>query len=68
MALPVWALFMKRVYADPTLKISKGNFEKPADLTIELDCSVYVGDSTDVDHDEHEPPPSDSKDKDRLGF
>lgn len=68
MALPVWALFMKRVYADQTLKISKGDFEKPADLNIELDCTVYAGDSTDVDHSEHEAPPTDSKDKDRLGF
>lgn len=41
MALPIWALYMKRVYADSTLKISKGDFEKPANLDVELDCDKY---------------------------
>ena len=29
MALPVWALYMKKVYADPTLHVSQGDFTKP---------------------------------------
>lgn len=42
MALPIWGKFFKKVYADPSLKVSQGNFEKPASLgDIELDCSKY---------------------------
>jgi penicillin-binding protein 1A len=40
MALPIWAVYMKKVYADPQLKISKGDFERPEkELSIEMDCS-----------------------------
>jgi penicillin-binding protein 1A len=39
MALPIWALYMKKVYADKTLGISKDPFEKPAkDDGIPTDC------------------------------
>jgi penicillin-binding protein 1A len=39
-ALPVWAIFMKKIYADKSLSISQGNFEKPSFLEqIQLDCS-----------------------------
>lgn len=38
MALPIWALFMKKCYADPTLHVSKEDFEKPANLSIKVDC------------------------------
>ena len=42
MALPIWAKFMQKVYADKTIKISKGEFEKPAKkMDIEMDCSKY---------------------------
>lgn len=40
-ALPIWGYFMNKVYADSTLKISKGDFARPATLNIELDCSKY---------------------------
>ena len=41
-ALPVWGLYMKKVYADPTLNYSKGGFEPPEKpLGVELDCSKY---------------------------
>ena len=39
MALPTWALFMKKCYEDKTLKISKENFIRPEELTINLDCA-----------------------------
>lgn len=39
MALPIWALYMKSCYADPMLRISKGNFEKPENLEIDFNCS-----------------------------
>lgn len=42
MALPIWALYMKKVYEDRTLKISQEDFEKPAGkISIELDCNKY---------------------------
>ncbi|HRH01384.1 MAG TPA: transglycosylase domain-containing protein [Bacteroidia bacterium] len=43
MALPIFGLYMQKVYADKTLKISQGDFEKPAgmDLKVETDCSKY---------------------------
>lgn len=42
MALPIWGKFFQKVYADPSLKISKNGFAKPANMgDIELDCSKY---------------------------
>jgi penicillin-binding protein 1A len=42
MALPIWGKFFQKVYNDKTLKVTKGDFEKPANLgDIELDCSKY---------------------------
>ena len=37
-ALPVWAYFMKLCYADENLKVSKSEFERPANLSIKVDC------------------------------
>lgn len=42
-ALPVFAKFMEKVYADESLKISKDKFPLPeGGLTRELDCSKYT--------------------------
>ena len=42
MALPIWALYMNKIYADPSLGISRGDFDKPLrDLSIEVDCEKY---------------------------
>jgi penicillin-binding protein 1A len=42
MALPIWALYMQKVYNDPALNVSQGDFEKPlADVSIEFDCDKY---------------------------
>lgn len=42
MALPIFAGFMKRVYANPKIKISKGDFEAPKNGTsIVYDCDKY---------------------------
>lgn len=43
MALPIWGLFMKSCYADDTLDVSKENFERPVNLSIEVDCDKYQG-------------------------
>ena len=40
MSLPTWALFMRKCYADPTLEISLEDFERPAVVSIPLDCNA----------------------------
>jgi penicillin-binding protein 1A len=42
MALPIWGLYMKKNYADEELGISKEDFEKPEDMSIEIDCSKFA--------------------------
>ena len=37
-ALPIWALYMKKVYGDPDIKISMGDFEKPLNYHFNFDC------------------------------
>ncbi|MDN3665095.1 penicillin-binding protein 1A [Algibacter miyuki] len=39
MALPIWGVYMKSCYADKNLDISTGAFEKPKNLSINVDCS-----------------------------
>lgn len=39
--LPIWALYMQKVYADSSLKISQEPFEKPDKVGIELDCNKW---------------------------
>lgn len=49
-ALPVWAYFMKKCYADEALQVSKSEFERPANLSIKVDCyqrPAVVKDTTD---------------------
>ncbi|MGA3013013.1 MAG: transglycosylase domain-containing protein [Bacteroidales bacterium] len=42
MALPIWAIYMKKVYADSTLRISKRDFDLPSKpLSVEFDCDKY---------------------------
>jgi penicillin-binding protein 1A len=45
MALPIWGLYYKKLYADPTLNVSKEAFERPEELTIEIDCRKHKDDS-----------------------
>lgn len=41
-ALPIWAVYMKSVWATKELKYSQQNFEDPKEkLSVELDCSKY---------------------------
>ncbi|MBT8316337.1 MAG: penicillin-binding protein [Lutibacter sp.] len=46
MALPIWALYYKKLYADANLNISQDEFEKPKNLSIKVNC-----DETNVDGD-----------------
>lgn len=49
-ALPIWGYFMKLCYEDENLKVSKTDFDRPANLSIKVDCytAPKVKDSTDI--------------------
>lgn len=60
MALPIWGKFFQKVYADKTIKISKGDFFKPARMTeVELDCSKYDEETQNVFEEEDSKDPFD---------
>jgi penicillin-binding protein 1A len=42
MALPIWALYMKANYEDEDLGISQDAFEKPENLSINVDCTKIL--------------------------
>jgi penicillin-binding protein 1A len=47
MALPIFALFLKKVYADPQFGILEANeFERPANFRIDLDCEKVKRESS----------------------
>ncbi|MEQ5790961.1 penicillin-binding protein [Muricauda sp. NFXS6] len=39
MALPIWALYMKKNYANEEIGVSKEAFEVPEEISINIDCS-----------------------------
>lgn len=39
LALPIWGLYMNKIYADKTLHVSKGEFPRPENLSIRVDCT-----------------------------
>ena len=49
MALPVWALYMKKCYADEELDVSDKAFKKPEELSIVTDCSKWNNENPDID-------------------
>ena len=56
-ALPVWGYFMKLCYADPGLHVSKSDFDRPANLSIKVDCytpRAVVKDTTNIQQDTEE--------------
>lgn len=40
LALPIWGIYMNKVYSDKSLDVSKGDFVKPDNLSIRVDCSI----------------------------
>jgi penicillin-binding protein 1A len=48
MALPIWANFMKGCYAIEDLEISKEEFEKPEQLSIETECDTTLYDEEEM--------------------
>ena len=48
-ALPIWALYMKSVYANPDLGIRRDAFDRPTGpITIPLDCATYLSESAEL--------------------
>lgn len=42
MALPIWAIYMRKIYNDKTINLYKGDFEPPSKpLSVEVDCNKY---------------------------
>ncbi len=41
MAMPLWAIFMKKVFADSSLGLVKERFPRPSKLSVEIDCRKY---------------------------
>ena len=41
MALPIWGMYMKDLYADEALDISQDAFPRPDNLSIEINCDEY---------------------------
>ncbi|RIV35040.1 penicillin-binding protein [Flagellimonas lutimaris] len=39
MALPIWALYMKKNYANEEIGVSQDAFEEPEEMSINIDCS-----------------------------
>ena len=48
MALPIWANFMKGCYAIEDLEISKEEFQKPEQLSIETECDTTLSDEEEM--------------------
>ena len=51
-ALPIWAVYMKKVYEDESLNISKGDFPKPeaSDVDLNFNCETYDPDPDAVEY------------------
>ena len=43
MALPIYGLFMQKVYADKSIHLTQGPFERPENFNIDLNCDENVG-------------------------
>ncbi|CAL2081250.1 penicillin-binding protein 1A [Tenacibaculum sp. 190524A05c] len=63
MSLPTWGIFMRKCYEDKSLNISKEPFDKPSDLSINIDCAKHEEDKKDEKKGEGE-----DKEKDEDEF
>jgi penicillin-binding protein 1A len=48
MALPIFGLFMQKVYADPRINLYKGPFPAPVNYDVPFDCSMREVEETDT--------------------
>jgi penicillin-binding protein 1A len=49
MALPIWGIYMRKCYKNNDLGISKANFKKPKNLSIETDCAKWKENNNGID-------------------
>ena len=49
MALPIWAMYMRSCYENEDLGVSKGEFQRPANLSIETNCYTWRQGDPDVE-------------------
>ncbi len=54
MALPIWALYMQKVYADKSIGLTQGDFEKPRGVNINLNCDQVSNENNNNDLNESE--------------
>ncbi len=67
-ALPIFGLYMRKVYDDKSLHYSKDDFPKPpGGMTREMDCSQYVGEYQGYST-ESQQPTIQTEQEERLGF
>ncbi|WP_438961585.1 transglycosylase domain-containing protein [Nonlabens sp.] len=52
MALPIWGSYMKAVYEDENLEVSKSNFAEPENLSITVDCEEYKEKQEELDDED----------------
>ncbi len=50
-AMPAYAKFMEKVFADPETGVKKQPFRKPSQMEVSLDCGKNLPDSTIIDQD-----------------
>ncbi len=50
MALPIFGLYMEKIYRDPKIKFYRGDFERP-NIPIEMDCSNFQQEIQGEPHD-----------------
>lgn len=51
-ALPIYGLFMQKIYADKAINLTQGPFEKPENFYIDLNCPVSEIDKLEVKEEE----------------
>ncbi|MAP53568.1 MAG: penicillin-binding protein [Altibacter sp.] len=49
MALPIWAIYMRKCYENEELGVSKGRFPRPSNLSIITDCGAFREGNSDVE-------------------
>ncbi len=54
MALPIWGSYMKSVYGDKNLEVSKEKFSKPNNLSIIVDCEDYKENNNDLEDEDED--------------
>lgn len=55
MAMPIWALYMKKIFADSSLGIGKESFPRPASLKTEINCKKFKANKLQSDSSSSQP-------------